>query len=388
MRTAPTLLVVCVAVAGCSAHRIGPANTDATTKSADVCASDSGSTVTAADLNACFAQGSAEVDCLDGLFHGYLADHSTTDALSLLQCLMDNDSGVLADCHAVSHAIGRETIRIVGTVDAAFRACNETCSSGCYHGAMERFLRGDSSDTNHITLQEIETKAVSACDPTLDKALLFQCLHGLGHAIEYASGYALRPSLSICDELSSDFAQSSCWGGVFMENLVSASPDVRDVSPTDPLYPCDDVDDRYRDQCYLNQTSRMFDMGLDPAKILDACRGAGTHAEACVQSLGRDISNGARTGQARTVSSTCELAQAELRAACSRGVVYALIDNTWDAQYAFPYCTTYADPSDVASCYAASVSYLRDVFAMTSAAAADQCAKWVPGDDACTRAAQ
>src|SRR6185369_3372773 len=102
----------------------------------------------------------------------------------------------------------------------------------------------------------LQTKIVAACPTTLVSPFRFQCLHGLGHAIEYATGYELKPSLTLCDALPTDWDKSSCWGGVFMENIVGAGDAQRDLSPTDYHYPCDTVGDQYKDQCYLIQTSR------------------------------------------------------------------------------------------------------------------------------------
>src|SRR5690349_24010251 len=54
---------------------------------------------------------------------------------------------------------------------------------------------------------------------------------------------------------------------------------------------------------------------------------------------GRDLSNDVRFGDGRAAAQKCELVDGTGRAACMRGVVYALIDNTWDGRYALPFCT-------------------------------------------------
>jgi len=82
-------------------------------------------------------------ECMDQLFRQALKKHSTLEALRLIQRLGDADAEVRRDCHPIVHAIGRETYRIKGNIHNSFSACDQTCHSGCYHGAVERFLRGE-----------------------------------------------------------------------------------------------------------------------------------------------------------------------------------------------------------------------------------------------------
>jgi hypothetical protein len=73
--------------------------------------------------------------------------------------------------------------------------------------------------------------------------------------------------------------------------------------------------------------------------------------------------------------------------ACTRGVVRALIDNTWDGTYALPYCATYGTPDNISYCYQVSLSYLVSVYSQTRPQLLDQCGKFAPGVAACTAAA-
>jgi len=352
----------------------------------EVCAAGSG--VDAPTIEDCLGRGAEREVCLDGVFGGYLANHTTTEALGLLQCLMDADANIELDCHPVAHAIGRDTFSAKGTVDAAFGACDPTCHSGCYHGVMERFLRGDSADTGgHISFAELAAKVATACDPSVDQRLRFQCLHGLGHAIMYYSGYALDTSLHLCDATADDWSKSSCYGGVFMENLVAADPSLRDLSPTDYHYPCDAVAEPYKGDCYSMQTSRMSEMGLGPAAILAECAKAGAYEASCSASLGRDLSNEARVGDPRAVAQVCELATGEQRDACTRGVIYALADNTWDGRYAFRYCRLYTTIEDAAYCYEITAAYLKSFYERTTIDLVAECIQDVPGNQACLAAA-
>jgi hypothetical protein len=252
---------------------------------------------------------------------------------------------------------------------------------------MERFLRGDAAAGAHISFAELQAKVKTACDPSLSSLLRFQCLHGLGHAILYYSDYDLKVSLTLCDATGDDWSAGSCWGGVFMENLVAADPARRDVSATDLHHPCNTVAERYKGLCYGMQTSRMAEMGLTPAQIFVECKNAGDYETPCIESLGRDSSNTARTGDPRAVSSMCELGAGEPQVqACTRGVIHALVDNTWDGRYALAYCKTYAAANNVTYCYATTVAYLQGAYSRTVDDLAQECAQYAPGVQACLAA--
>jgi hypothetical protein len=299
--------------------------------------------------------------CLDKLFREALQTQSPAQLLQLIQQYQNTDPGLRLSCHPVVHALGREIFRLKGNIHDSFAACDQTCHSGCYHGAVERFLRGDSEqamNAGHVSREELARKAALACDPKTARRLYFQCLHGLGHALMYFSLYQLDTSLKACDTLPDDWSRKSCYGGVFMENVFSSVPGRRDISPTDYHYPCSRVDPRYRSECYLIQTWRMEEMGLTTERLFVECRNAGPHEIQCAQSVGRDLSNLVRAGQTRAAAAKCQLAQGESRQACIRGVVYALIDNTWDGRYALPFCAALRE-EDIAYCNEASNDYLR-----------------------------
>ncbi len=304
-------------------------------------------------------------ECLDELFRQALKTHSTLELLQLIQRAEAEDAELRRDCHPVVHAIGRETFRIKGNIHDSFSACDQTCHSGCYHGSVERFLRGDdvySQIEKHPSAAELKQKAALACDPNIPLRLRFQCLHGLGHALLFFSRYRLTASLEACDALPDEWSRRSCYGGVFMENVSNANPDTRDLSPTDYHYPCNKVAKRYRDECYLMQTSRMTEMGLSAEQIFRECERTAEHQEFCALSLGRDLSNFARAGELQPTARQCEIANGESRSACIRGAVYALIDNTWDGRYALPFCAALSQAADRADCFKTSVRYLMETF--------------------------
>jgi len=314
----------------------------------------------AAALKACLGKPGSD-QCLDGLYREALEKQSPAQLLQSLQKYQDTDPGLRLSCHPVVHSLGREIFRVKGNIHDSFSACDQTCHSGCYHGAVERFLRGDGPQdgrARHVSQDELTRKASAACHPKTPRRIYFQCLHGLGHALMYFTENQLDKSLQACDTLPDDWSRSSCYGGVFMENVFSTAPEKRDVSASDYHYPCSRVDAKYRGECYLMQTWRMEEMGLGTEQLFDECSRAGAFATQCAQSIGRDLSNMARGDNSRAVAEKCGQAQGEARHACIRGVVYALIDNTWDGKYALPFCAALSG-EDMRYCEQASAEYLK-----------------------------
>ena len=328
-------------------------------------------------VKACLRQPDG-AECLDKLFREMLNTHSTAQALELIQRFEKQDPELRRDCHPVVHAIGRETFRLKGNIHESFSACDQTCHSGCYHGSVERFLRGEeiyAQANKHPTQAELKQKAASACDPKLSGRLRFQCLHGLGHALLFFSRYQLVPSLEACDALEEDWSRGSCYGGVFMENVANATPETRDLSPTDYHYPCSKLIDKYRGECYVMQTSRMVEMGLSTEELFHECAKAGAHSAQCSMSIGRDLSNHVRIGETAGAARKCELAQGDNRQACIRGAVYALIDNTWDGIYALPFCAALAQENDQIRCLQESFQYLKYTFEKTGGEISKDCVR-------------
>lgn len=332
----------------------------------------------------------AGAECLDQLFRQALQTHSTGEVLQLIERFEAEDPELRRDCHPLVHAVGRETYRLKGNIHDSFLACDQTCHSGCYHGSVERFLRGDAiyaQIDRHPSVAELKQKTTIACDPQSALRFRFQCLHGLGHALMFFSRYQLIQSLEICDVLADDWSRSSCYGGVFMENVFNATPESRDLSPTDYHYPCDKLDAKYRSQCYVMQTSRMVEMGLTTEEVLRECGKAGEFREQCLLSLGRDLSNDVRFATPRPTAQKCELASGAGRNACMRGVVYALIDNTWDGRYALPFCAAFSQENDQNTCFGISAQYLKSTFEKASADVTAECSKYLAQPARCVELA-
>jgi hypothetical protein len=120
----------------------------------------------------------------------------------------------------------------------------------------------------------------------------------------------------------------------------------------------------------------MTEMGLGTEAIFKECENAGEFREQCMLSIGRDLSNDVRFGDTATAQK-CELVNGAGRRACIRGVVYALIDNTWDGRYALPFCAAFSQESDQSACFELSAQYLKGTFEKPPAEISQECSKYL-----------
>jgi cytochrome c553 len=216
-------------------------------------------------------------------------------ALAQFEQAIAKPGAIEGNCHRIAHAIGAASLaRFKGNVAPAFPAGTAACWSGYYHGVVERALVDVKPD-------ELGQAARGMCDdPDLRSGptfTLYQCVHGLGHGLMIYTHYDMPRSLKVCDALKGSWDQTSCTGGVFMENL-SSSYGVKSkwLKDNDLIYPCDIVAERHKIYCYLMVTSRILPVvGYDFAKAAKICRKSEKNWVAtCFQSLGRDASGHSR----------------------------------------------------------------------------------------------
>lgn len=209
---------------------------------------------------------------------------------TMADLLADSGGGTLIDCHQEAHNIGRIAYEIFGS--SAFKDGNSSCHSGYYHGAIEAFLQ-ENGTANLVGNIKI------ICNSFQTSFGRFECLHGIGHGVLAYENYDLPEAIKICAALATNYDQSSCYGGMFMENITTAqgwgAGGVHETSWVDkanPYFPCDGIGDDYsvRYQCYQMQTSWMltiFNYNFDLVK--DACLKAPADMRlVCFKSFGRD----------------------------------------------------------------------------------------------------
>jgi hypothetical protein len=275
-------------------------------------------------------------------------------ALDELTAIAATDPAVMRRGHDIAHALGEFATGFYGGPQQALRQCKDNFLYGCYHGALRGYFesRGQTKPSD----------VVGICQAELGRLLYFQCLHGLGHGVLANLGNDMFRALTYCDALRDDFERQSCYGGVFMENVVLAIDQVNGraegeraaarpyLRADDPLYPCDVIAERYRSSCYLLQTSGMLLYnGRDFGKTAAACDAApAAHVVTCFESIGRDVSGDTLRDDAKTIA-VCAGLPSKNRDHCYAGAVKNLLDAI-DRE--IPFCRQ-VPTSGKAICYAA-----------------------------------
>ncbi len=302
--------------------------------------------------------------CYERAFLNRLESVGVRDALAVLQRAAEADPEVARDGHVYAHGIGIEAYRLWPVVAERFPECTTGFASGCYHGVIQAHLSG---------IPKAGTEELLAlCAPfrgaDTPRWLLFQCLHGAGHGLLMYYRHELPEALAACDLFGEAWDRESCYGGVFMENIMHATAphhpatrlaahsrsSWRPLEPEDPLYPCSAMRPIYQRACYRVQTSAILERnGGDLAAAARECDRAPLQLRrACYESLGRDVSAYADRDPARAIE-LCAVATPAFRPACYFGAAKSLVD--WAATPApgFRMCRWLAGDPSKHACYVA-----------------------------------
>ena len=262
--------------------------------------------------------------CYEQHYRSIVAGQGVAAAFADLKAGYAADAELQRLCHAVTHAIGQAAARKDGDLAEAFRHGDNACGSGYYHGV----LQGVAFATGREKLLS-DLDAVCAGIPGKERKSLdyFNCVHGLGHAIMAVTGGDLFDALHDCDGLTGSMEQNACVNGVFMENLIVDGAHgghySKYLKPSEPLYPCTAVGERYKTECFDMQTS--YALGVvrgDFAKVFALCATVGAPFRTnCYQSLGRDAATNSRNQVPGTVARCALGTDQEQRANCIRGAV-------------------------------------------------------------------
>ena len=231
-------------------------------------------------------------------YEAYLTDKATSsDAVQAIEVLKKAyavDEYVKSQCHQLTHVVGHAAYEKYGSLAAAYTKGDGFCWSGYYHGVTEEAVGdlgadGIRAEANNICAELARTKPYS-----FDH---YNCVHGLGHGFLTVDNFELFKALTSCDLLHSSWDRESCYGGVFMENVMVVARGTGGTTaylkPSEPLYPCTAVDTPYKQQCYLMQTSYALQQnGYNFAEVFRLCRDVAdtSYTTTCYQSAGRDAS--------------------------------------------------------------------------------------------------
>lgn len=289
---------------------------------------------------------------------------------------IDTDGGSKVDCHQEAHIVGRMSYDLFKST--VFQKINYNCHSGYIHGAIESFIK------EHGAKNKLMGKLEDLCKRYKTDFSNFECLHGIGHGVLAYVNYDLPRSLNMCSELSTDYDRRSCFGGVFMENIMAASGKgaikghKTDWANNDPHFPCNSVlqTEIVQTECYQMQTSRMLQLSnYDFKYIVNECLRAPTNMVAvCFRSMGRDIAGQVLRDQDQIIN-LCQLSPPNQFQECLRGGLNVIVDfwgeNITDQPQKL--CNKLVNPKDKSYCFQTLGERLVNVFGANRAKIEDLC---------------
>ena len=256
-------------------------------------------------LNATGTDG--EYSCFSTYYKELVANHGVDIAFTDIKTRYSQMPFVQTDCHPLMHIIGQAAFLLYPTISEAYLHGDSFCWSGYYHGILEGYAFKVGKDNLpslvNTVCADIPGKNIYSFD-------YYNCVHGLGHGIMELNDDDVPVSLGICDGLIGTWEQESCYSGIFMENIVhdSLEHDSKYLKTSDLLYPCDWVADKYKESCYIGQTSYALEKSnYDFTKISTLCTTvAEPYRDICFQSYGRDAAGGAQNDPAK-IKSLCDI---------------------------------------------------------------------------------
>lgn len=305
-------------------------------------------------LAACPGAVTASIDCYTKQLKRLMAARGAVPAFDVLDAMTKSNTEIDLASHPIAHDLGINALDVYGDINTTLRNCSYKVFAGCFHGALQAYF---------VSLPKVDDAAVQGLCPADDAFRQYTCLHGMGHGLTLALHYDLNASLQRCSSLEGRFAESSCTGGVFMENFAGwretqdkAASAVHEhlgghsgaerywIDPGDVAFPCDVVGARYQWDCWIFHTSVV--LFLNGGNFSDAIARCAqlpdVPQEACFRSLGRDASS-YRARDPLAGAEICTRATRPGQGHCARGFVADSIVFFADPEAGLPICRFFPD---------------------------------------------
>jgi hypothetical protein len=271
--------------------------------------------------------------------------HGTKAGMDLLEKLTNENPDANRDQHALVHELGKASYAYHnGDVQKALAECDTRFWSGCYHGTLQAYF-GALSD---VTSSHMNSLCPAPEKGARDNFLRYNCLHGAGHGLAIKFDYDIAKSLAHCDLLKGpNWDRESCYGGVFMENIVSFQQHHHDgkggfITKDDLHYPCSVVTAKYGNSCWQIQTSAILTLADYRWETAFAeCDKANDFRETCLESVGRDIS-GFSQRKHEGIAKLCALGAEAQQWPCQRGAIKDMVFHVAQAEPGYRFCNQYA----------------------------------------------
>jgi hypothetical protein len=341
-------------------------------------ADDSAAVASFAEARCRLLKGPRRKACFEDVLLQLVRQDRVRLALGALNLLGQHDAVIRRFGHDYSHVIGINAWSPGKNIGEVYLQCTELFQSGCYHGVIQAFFAYNGTDSASVA-------ALCRDTPGINNSgwLRFQCVHGIGHGLVQTYTMNLPRALTGCDKLGNPWDAESCYGGAFMEFIVGgrgqshhvhlvpkqdsapaadavdhahmvhdSSPPFKVREPTDLLYPCSVLGDKYQRACYQMQAGLVVEQtGLDFVKISAVCDSAPEPMRAtCYQGIGTYVS-GVTSRDPEESIRLCSLGSTRYRPRCFVGLVKNFVDVTANPDDGLALCRILV-PVDIAtSCY-------------------------------------
>lgn len=345
-------------------------------------ADDSAAVASFAEARCKLLQGDKRKGCFEDILLELVKQDRIRLALGALNLLGQRDAEIRRFGHDYSHVIGINAWTPGKNIGDVYLQCSELFQSGCYHGVIQAFFAYQGTDSAKVA-------ALCRDTPGINNSgwLRFQCVHGIGHGLVQNYTMNLPRALSGCDMLGNAWDSESCYGGAFMEFIVGgrgqshhvhmlprkdssgamadmpgmdhdhdakpdSSPPFKVRDPTDLLYPCSVLGEKYQHACYQMQPGLIVERtGLDFVKVAAVCDTAPEKMRrTCYQGIGTYVS-GVTSRDPEESIRLCGLGSTKYRSFCFVGLVKNFVDVTANPDDGLALCRKLG-PTDIATgCY-------------------------------------
>jgi hypothetical protein len=298
--------------------------------------------------------------CFDSYFEGLVNAEGPERAFKDIKPLYDAVPLVRTYCHPLAHVIGRAAVTKYPKLSDAYLHGDDFCWSGYYHGVMETYV-------DKIGRDKLPAHMPTICDEIPGKESYsfsyYNCVHGLGHGVMALTQDELFDSLKLCDNLLTDWDRKSCYSGVYMENVIvdGLNHTTKYLKPEEPVYPCNAVETKYKEPCYLMQTSYMLKVNnYDFKNTFDICKTVDADfVDTCYRSLGRDAS-GSSVSDIENTRAKCFLGEDyRQKSQCIVGAVKDFISYYHDDAKARQLCESLGDKEMTSLCLTTATDYYK-----------------------------
>jgi len=248
-------------------------------------------------------------------------------------------------CHDQGHHIGSYLYAYTQDLKQALSVADRKCGGSMYHGIVENYFMSEVffKGTN---FDDVQIK--DSCDQLLDDSplLYLECVHGIGHGLVKVYG-DIFSAVARCDEFETQYVQSQCQQGVFMENAVefySTGGGVYDED--DLLYPCNKLDSKYAENCYYYHTSYILKKTLSASESFGQCDRIidEKQIQSCYKGMGRTLI--AFVEQFQDVIYYCQTGNPEYHEFCFKGHIFVVVDQL-GVDKSFQTCHSYPEQFQV-----------------------------------------